>query len=267
MRKYLGFFRLRFRTGLQYRSAAVAGMMTQFFWGGMSILAYRAFYESDPGAFPMTFQATASYIWLQQAFLILFAAWMADQEIFDKIADGNVAYEMCRPVSIYQMWFARNAAIRLSGALLRCIPVLVLASWLPAPFGIAAPVDSLHFFLFLAGMVLGYLVTVAFFLLVCMLTFFTISPKGLRLLVVSSVEFLAGAVIPLPFFPDGVRTVLELLPFASMQNVPLQIYSGSLGGEAMIRALLLQVFWLVVLVTAGKALGALAERKVVIQGG
>lgn len=55
MKKYLSFFRLRFSMGLQYRVAAFAGLVTQFAWGGMLILAYRAFYRADPNAFPMTF--------------------------------------------------------------------------------------------------------------------------------------------------------------------------------------------------------------------
>ena len=43
MKKYLSFFRLRFITGLQYRTAALAGIATQFFWGAMEILTFRAF--------------------------------------------------------------------------------------------------------------------------------------------------------------------------------------------------------------------------------
>ena len=53
MGKYLAFFRLRFSMGLQYRAAAVAGIVTQFFWGAMELLAFRAFYDADPAAFPM----------------------------------------------------------------------------------------------------------------------------------------------------------------------------------------------------------------------
>ena len=130
MKKYWAFFRLRFAMGLQYRTAAAAGIVTQFFWGGMNILVYRAFYETDAEAFPMNFQATSTYIWLQQAFLALFAAWMVENEIFENIMNGNVAYEMCRPVSIYNMWFLRSMANRLSRALLRCLPILLLAAFL-----------------------------------------------------------------------------------------------------------------------------------------
>lgn len=82
MKKYLSFFRMRFLMGLQYRAAAVAGVITQFTWGFMELLVFRAFYQADASTFPMSFEAVASYIWLQQAFLALFMAWMMEAEIF-----------------------------------------------------------------------------------------------------------------------------------------------------------------------------------------
>ena len=116
MKKYLSFFRMRFLMGLQYRAAAAAGVVTQFTWGFMELLVFRAFYQADASAFPMSFEAVASYIWLQQAFLALFMAWMMEAEIFSSIVDGNIAYEMCRPIHIYSMWFARSVANRVSKA-------------------------------------------------------------------------------------------------------------------------------------------------------
>ncbi|MBR5287914.1 MAG: ABC transporter permease [Clostridia bacterium] len=267
MKKYMAFFRLRFLMGLQYRAAALAGIVTQFFWGAMNILMYHAFYESDPSAFPMTMEATATYIWLQQALLMLFAAWMIEHEIFDDILSGNVAYTLCRPVSVYDMWFFRSMANRLSRAVLRCAPILLTAVFLPKGYGMSLPASWLHFALFLLTGVLGFLVTVAFFMLVYALTFYTISPNGLRILISSVVEFFAGAVIPLPFFPDRVREVFELLPFAAMQNVPLRVYSASMSGGEMTRAIALQVFWLITLVFAGKLLIGMALRRMSVQGG
>ena len=70
MKKYLSFFRMRFLMGLQYRAAAAAGVVTQFTWGFMELLVFRAFYQADASAFPMRFEAVASYIWLQQALSI-----------------------------------------------------------------------------------------------------------------------------------------------------------------------------------------------------
>lgn len=267
MKKYIAFFRLRFSMGLQYRAAALAGITTQFFWGAMEILMFRAFYRAEPGAFPMTLRATCAYVWMQQAFLALFMAWVMENEIFDSIVNGNIAYELCRPVNIYNMWFVRSFANRFSKAVLRCFPILLVAAFLPAPYGLMLPVSIPAFLLFLLTLFMGVGVTVAFCMLVYMVSFFTISPMGIRMVAVSVVEFFQGGVIPLPFFPDEIRSFFELLPFASMQNVPLRIYSGDLYGKAMWQAVFLQVFWLFMLIGLGRILDALAMRKITVQGG
>ncbi len=267
MKKYISFFRIRFSMGLQYRTAALAGIVTQFAWGFMEIMIFKAFYEADASAFPMTLSATASYIWLQQAFLAFFAAWMMENEIFDSVVNGNIAYELCRPIRIYNMWFSRSLANRISRAVLRCFPILFVAVFVPAPYGMAAPASIGHFVIFLITLILGLLVTIAFCMLVYGLTFFTISPQGLRMVFVSMVEFFAGAVIPIPFFPEKMQRVLEILPFASMQNVALRIYSGSMTTQQMQKTILLQIFWLVALVLLGSSLCRFAEKKVTVQGG
>ena len=121
--------------------------------------------------------------------------------------------------------------------------------------------------MFPLSLALSFLVSVSFYMLIYILSFYTISAAGLRLMIASVVEFFSGGGIPLPFFPDRVRAVLELLPFASMQNVPLRIYSGSMTGMQMQRAVMLQFIWLIVLLAVGKALCAMAQRRVMLQGG
>lgn len=267
MKKYFAFFRLRVSMGLQYRVAALAGLSTQFFWGFMLIMTYKAFYEADANAFPMTFSATASYIWMQQAFLALFATWIMENEIFDSVINGNIAYELCRPIKIYHMWFARNLANRISRAALRCLPILIVAFFLPKPYRLAAPASLIHFLLFVITLIFGLLITVAFCMLVYALTFFTISPQGLRIVFTSSVEFFSGAIIPLPFFPEKIQAFMELLPFAAMQNVSLRIYSGSLTSQEMYKTIFLQIFWLIILILLGSMLCKYAEKKITVQGG
>lgn len=267
MKKYLSFLQLRFIMGLQYRAAALAGIATQFFFGFMRIMIFHAFYQSDPSSFPMDFSATVNYIWLQQAFLAFFMVWMMENEIFDSIINGNIAYELCRPINIYTMWFSRSIATRLSKAVLRCFPILILVTFLPYPYGLQAPAGPLHFFLFLLTLILGLAVTVSFCTLIYVLTFFTISPEGLRILSISIIEFFAGEIIPLPFFPKKLQTLMEILPFAAMQNVPLRIYSGNMSYPEMQKAILLQIFWLIILIFIGKSLCYLAEKKITVQGG
>lgn len=267
MKKYLSFFRLRFITGLQYRVAALSGLVTQFVWGGMLILAFRAFYRADPGAFPMTFQATATYIWMQQAFLALFQPWGFENDIFEAVRTGTIAYELCRPVSIYSMWFSRTVARRVSQAALRCFPVLIVAAFLPAPYGIAPPADLMQLGWALLSMMLGTLVSAAICQIVYFFSFFTVAVEGVRAIFATLAEFFSGQVIPLPFLPDGFRQVAELLPFASTMNVPLRIYAGDITGAYLYQTVSLQVFWLFALVLAGKLMERSAMKRTVSLGG
>ena len=267
MKKYISFFRIRLIAGLQYRAAAWAGIFTQAIWGLMLILMYRAFYESGSEAFPMEFDALSTYIWLQEAMLTLFAAWAFDNDIFESITSGAVAYELCRPCSVYGMWFVKNMAMRIARVALRCLPILVVAAVLPAPYGLMLPVSFGAGTLFLVSLILGFLVSISFVMLVYISTFYTLSSSGVRILGASVVEFLSGAVIPLPFFPEKLQRVLNLLPFASMQNTPLLIYTGHLAMEEALEAVGLQLAWLAILGGFGLVLIRRALKKVVIQGG
>lgn len=252
--------------GLQYRTAAIAGITTQFAWGAMEILAFYAFYQTG-GDFPMDFQALSSYVWLQQAFLMLIVCWFMDGDIMDMIKTGGIAYELCRPLDLYNMWFAKSCGTRLARAALRCFPVLLVAFFLPEPFGLSLPANFGAFCWFVATMILGFFVVVSFCLLTYLTAFFTIEPTGVQIVISSFVEFFSGALIPFPFLPEPVQRVFALLPFGAMQNTPLRAYSGDLSGEALYLSAGLQVFWLVVLVVSGKLLMKKAMRRVVSQGG
>lgn len=267
MKKYYCFFKVRFFTGLQYRSASFTALTTQFIWGMMECFAYKALLESSAITFPMEYSALVSYIWLKEAFLVLFTTWATDNDLFSLILDGGIAYELCRPVSIYKMWFSRNVGGRLAITTLKFGPVLLAAALIPRPYRLGAPVSVLAFLFFILTMILALIVTVAFCMVVYMLSFFTISPSGWRMLLTGAVELLSGSIIPLPFIPNPYRTIIELLPFASMQNVPFRIYSGDLAGNSIIQAIGLQIFWSVVLILFGNYLCKRAEHRIVVQGG
>ena len=267
MKTYLAVARLRFIGALQYRAAALGGLATQFVWGFMEILAFTAFYRSDPAAFPMAFPQLVSYIWMQECFLALFSLTMGDRDLTGAIESGSIAYEMVRPVDLYGRWFCQAAANRLARTLLRSVPILLVAFLLPEPYRMSLPADLAQLGLFVVSMGLALWVVVAFSMLMYVSVFYTLSARGTGLVVGLLADFLAGAVIPLAFFPDAVRGVAELLPFAAMQNMPLRIYSGNIAGMDALRGIALQVFWGIVLLILGRIAMARAQKKVIVQGG
>lgn len=267
MKKYYCFFKLRFATGLQYRMASVTALTTQLIWGLMECLAYKAIAEASGGNLPMEYSSIVTYIWLKQALLALFHTWASDNDLFAMIANGNISYELCRPVSIYSMWFSRVSGARIAEAIMRCIPVLLCAFLMPKPYKMTPPVNGVSFLLFLVTLFLALGITITFIMLVFMLCFFTISPQGWRMVLTGAVDFLSGNIIPLPFFPKKYLFLVEMSPFAYMQNVPFRIYSGDLAGGEIYQCILRQIFWLVTLMLLGVVLWKQAEKRVVVQGG
>lgn len=267
MTKYLTFFRIRFIAGLQYRTAAIAGVSTQVVWGLLEVMLYRAFYLTAPELLPMDMQALASYIWMRQAFFGMWNVYAWEQELFQSVQSGEVAYELVRPTDIYAMWTARSFALRLSRAALRMLPVLVVGSLLPAPYGLRLTIGPGAFLAFLLSGFLTLWLCVAISTLCYGLTFYVVDPRGIITLFPAVSELLGGDLLPLPFFPEKLRRFAELSPFGALQNVPLRVFGGDIAGGEIAVTVALQLLWCLVVTAVGYLLMRRGLRRTVIAGG
>lgn len=267
MNVYYSVLKLRMLNGLQYRSAALAGVATQFFWGFMYIMIFEAFYAQALHIPPISLKDLITYIWLQQAFLAFIMLWFRDNELFDLITKGNIAYELCRPCDLYGFWYAKLLAQRLSSALLRCFPIFIVAFLLSEPYRMTIPPNLATGLLFLLSLILGLLLLVAISLFIYISVFITMSPAGSLLVFGVIGEFFAGLIIPLPLMPEWLQNIAYLLPFRWTADFPFRVYSGHIPqNEAMI-GIFQQLAWLMLLVWLGKLALNKVLRRVVVQGG
>ncbi|REK75741.1 ABC transporter permease [Paenibacillus paeoniae] len=267
MKAYTSIWRLRFMNGMQYRSAALAGMATQLFFGFIFIMIFAAFYSNSAGSQPITLDDLITYVWLQQIFLSFIMLWFRDQELFDLITKGNIAYELCRPMELYPHWYSKLLAQRFASATLRCFPLLAIVFVIPEPYRMGLPPTWGSFGLFLIALALGLLVVVAISMLIYISVFWTMSPVGSILMVAVAGEFLAGMIIPVPLMPSWLQPIVYALPFRWTTDFPFRVYSGHIPVAEAAWGILIQLAWLTVLVLAGKALMKKALRAVVVQGG
>ena len=99
------------------------------------------------------------------------------------------------------------------------------------------------------------------------LGFYLESTNGVRWLSLAAADLLGGAIVPLPFLPEPLRTIAALSPFGSMQNVPLRIYGGDIAGAEIPAAMGLQALWCLLLILAGWILMNRGLRRCVVAGG
>lgn len=267
MKVWVSLFRIRLINGLQYRAVAIGSILTRFIWGLMEILAFYTLYQIDNGnTFTMTFSETVSYIWMQQALYVIFQVVYNDREIVATINDGSIAYELVRPIKLYNNWFVQCVTNRISPTLLSCMPVLVIALVMPSIYRIHFP-SALNLLLFTISTILALCLVVALALLMHISMFYTTSPRGIKIIITAVTTFLSGGVIPLPYFPEPVLKIVKLLPFASMQSTPLLIYNGSLTNIIALQSVGFQCFWLVILIGLGYLFMNRTLSKVIVQGG
>ena len=267
MKVYKSYFKLRFITGLQYRTSALAGIGTQLFFGLVYILVYVAFYESSKNGGPMKLDELITYMWLGQAFFSLFFMYYKDSEIFEMIKNGNVSYELVRPKNLYFMWYVKTIAQRLSNVVLRFLPVLIVASLLPEPYNLGLPKSPVYFLIFLITLVIGALLMTAVVMIYPIVTMRTIDEKGITLIFMAIADIFSGGVIPIPFFPKFLRGIANVLPFRYISDLPYRIYSGNIGIPEGILSIGVQLFWLISFILIGNYFTKKNLSKVVVQGG
>ncbi len=267
MTPYWSVLKLRLLNGMQYRSAALAGIATQFFFGFIFIMIFEAFYSQAAGQPPMTLQELATYTWLRQALLAFVALWFRDNEFFQLITTGNIAYELCRPTGIYGFWYSKLIATRIASALLRCFPILIVVFFLPEPYNLGLPPSFTTFILFLIAVAIGLLLLVAISMLIYISVFWTLSPMGSMLIFGVFGEFFAGMIIPIPLMPTWMQTIAYALPFHLTLDFPFRLYSGNIPPDEALIGMCTQVGWLVAVVIVGQLLLRRGLRRVVVQGG
>jgi ABC-2 type transport system permease protein len=73
--------------------------------------------------------------------------------------------------------------------------------------------------------------------------------------------------MPLRLFPEWFIQFCNFTPFPSMINTVVEVYLGVLDSQAVMRALLTQGFWVILLVAVAHLVLKAGTRRLVIQGG
>lgn len=262
MKPYLAIFAARFRLLLQYRAAAVAGIACQFFWGLIRMMIFQAFYENAGSDVPINLAQTVAYVWLSQGFMMLLP-FRADGEIDAMIRSGSVAYELLRPANLYNLWYAREIANRIAPVTLRAAPMLVvatLAGWLhwPGPANLAA---------FALAILAAALLASAISLLMTISMFWTLSGRGITLILSPTMFLLSGMIIPIPLFPDFLQPLLRALPFVGLIDLPIRLFVQHIPAAAAVNVFAYQLAWTAGLIILGREVMRRATRRLVVQGG
>lgn len=255
-----------FRRYATYRVATAAGVFTNTVFGFVLAFTYVALWDERPRLGGYDMSEALAYVWLGQALLAASSLMGGgfEDELIQRIRTGDVVVDLYRPVDLQLWWFSANlgrAAFQLVGR--GAVPMAVGA----LAFDLALPEHPLTWLAFLVSVLLGVVVSFAVWYLVALSVFWLLDGAGVVQVAWLTGVFFSGMLLPLTLFPGALGEVARALPWASMLQVPADVFLEKRTGRALLEAYGFQAGWALVLLAAGRALQAVATRRVVVQGG
>ena len=187
-----------------------------------------------------------------------------ERRITESVQKGTIAIDMMRPINLFGVFLAEDIAGVIALFFQNMIPVFAVGSLL---VGIPIPASGISFVLFLVSVFMAFCINWLMAVLFGMISFETINMDALIQVKKHLIRLLSGSIIPLWFFPEALRNILECLPFAYLYQLPLDIYIGNYTPERLYFGLTVQFIWTVLLLIAFLVCSRRVLRKVMIQGG
>jgi ABC-2 type transport system permease protein len=264
MRLYFELAKKSFQRQVAYRTATLAGLITNMFFGVLRASILIAVYNAQTSSVPdYSVRDAITYTGMTQAFIGAVALW-GWFDMIKSIKSGEVASDLARPYDYYNFWLAQDLGRGLYQLFTRGALGMVIFIVF---FGAAVPTSLEQWSLFALSTLLALLLSFSWRFLASSIAFWTTDAVGWMRIASFGILLPTGFMIPLAFMPAWLQALCYLTPFPGMMNTPVDIYLGRATGERALILIGLQAFWLIVLMAAGRLAAYAGRRKLTIQGG
>jgi len=260
---YLEIIRIRFLTMLAYRVNYYSGIAVYAINIGSYYFIWNAVYGGNEQLGGMTAAQMSSYVavsWMARAFYFN----NLDREIATEIRDGSVAIQMIRPYQYMIVKMMQGLGEGMFRLLLFSIPGMVVVALV---FPIHFPTDPIVWLAFAIMLVFSFFINSQINILTGLFAFFLENNEGMMRMKRVAVDLFSGLIIPLSFFPGWAEGVLKVLPFQAITYIPASVFTGRVTGDAIWSAMLVQLFWLVLLMLPLLLVWRKARTRLFVQGG
>lgn len=262
-RRYSGFARCAVQEQLAYRKSFFMHTVSNLMSILISLFLWKALFAQQ--------STIQGYDWNQMVLYALIAALVnatmsfgLELEMGARILDGSIASDLTKPIDFQNMCFFQaigQASVEGGMALIVIMAVAVLAT------DLSSFMVPWRIILFIVSLLLAFLLKFCLVYLGVLMCFFTSNGYGIVYLRQVISDVFSGAMLPLSFYPAWFQRLSEVLPFQASVYLPTQIFLGRIGGSEIIKALVLQVMWVIVMWIVGKLFFRFAIRRITIQGG
>lgn len=260
---YFEFARVAFLKILAYRLRYFTGILTYFINVSVYYFIWKAIFSNSAEVAGYDLSQMITYVavgWIMRSFYFN----NVDRDIAAEVIEGRIAISLIKPVDPQLMYLSQTVGECCFRLLMFTLPIAALIAAI-YPLRPPASAKAALFFFFSCLLALLLFALINFFIGTFALQLQSI--LGLIRAKYFVVELLSGLLIPITFFPERLQPILWILPFPHVSYTPLQIYLGRFDGAAAPKALLIQIFWILILYAMGKYHWNFSVRRLSIQGG
>ena len=260
---YREWIRLEFIKMLAYRVTYFSGIFNYTIQMGTYFFLWGAIYQGQARIGGLAQQEMLTYViiaWVARAFYFN----NLDRQIAEEIRKGQIALELIRPYNYQLVKFARSFGEAAFRMIFYALPSFLIV-YVFYPFQL--PSSAASAFIFFLTMLGAYLINAQISLITGFIAFFTLNTHGVIRAKRVVVDLFSGLLIPISFYPDWAREVIQYFPFQAISYLPNMIYIGKITGMAAFQVFLTQILWAIVLYALAALIWRVAVKNVVIQGG
>ena len=266
-RKYLALTRLGMMEKLHYRLGTFVTLFGNLIYLVLIYFLWKAIYASSGTDVVngMTLNDTLVYLVLATAlfnFLEVFLVWDMSREI----QSGAIVLKLLKPMNFRSYSFWSYIGENVMSFFLTFLPTFIIINILTN----GSIALSFNLLFFIVSVIMALVINFSIDMICATICLYTESTWGLNMVKECIVLLLSGASIPLAFFPEGLRKVVQYLPFRCIYDTPLSVLLQKPGytfGTGLISTLALQLAWCIALTAIGCAFWSLSLKKITVNGG
>ena len=266
-RKLFALTRAGIMESLHYRLGTFVTLFANLIYLVLVYYLWKAIYASSgvDVVNGMTFTDTMIYLILATSlfnFLEMFVVW----DMSRSIQSGKIILDLLKPLKFRTYTFWSYSGSHVVSFIMTFIPTFIVVMIITKG---AIPM-GLNLVYFLISTVFALIVNFNIEMIVATICLYTESTWGINIVKETIVLLLSGASIPLAFFPEKLRTVVDFLPFRAVYDIPLTILLEKNGADTLQGLLPMfgfQLLWIVILTAAGTLFWNYSVKKITVNGG
>lgn len=260
---YAELIRMEFVNNLAYRSTYFTGVFNYSIQIGAYFFLWEAIYAGRRTLGGLTKEEMITYVivaWVVRSFYFS----NLDRRVAVDIRDGKIALELIRPYNYQMVKYARAFGEAVFRMLFFALPAGTVI-YLIRPFGL--PPGWQNWLIFAAALAGSFMINAQLSMIAGFFAFFTQSTSGIYRAKRVVMDLFSGLLLPISFYPDWAKNIIELFPFQAVSYMPNLIYLGKVTGAGALKVLALQLFWIALLGIVAVLFWRFAVKHVVVQGG